>query len=87
MAAMPAMRYRTIKKPRAVSNITPEEAVELARIVAARRIGKSIGQLNSKRIAASTFTHSPKTSSGAVGKSKRSTSKSKSTRKSVARKR
>jgi hypothetical protein len=90
---MPRYKYRAIQRPHAVSNITPEEAVELARataaIIAARRepSRKSNGRVPSKTNAKSKLTHSPGTSSGAVGKNKKSTSKSKSKRKSVAFKR
>lgn len=82
---MPRLKYRTIQRPPAVSNITPEEAVELARVaaavIAARQAssGKSNGRVTNKTIAKSRLTHSPRTSSGAVGKSKKSKSKSKST--------
>ena len=89
MTTMPARKYRTLQKPLTVSNITAEEATELARIVAARfaarRSSSAKRNGSNKTIAASKITHSPKSSSGAVGKSTRS--KSQSTRESVAKKR
>lgn len=90
---MPARRYRTIKTPVGRGKITLEEAIEGAKIVAARfaardaaatksngRVGTNI---DAKAVAGSTKTHSPKTSSGAVGKN----IKANSTRKGVASKR
>ena len=92
MAVMPRYKYRTIKKPAAASkNITVEEAMESAKIAAAKlaarrlRSAKPNGKVTTKAIAGSKSTHSPKSSSGAVGKSTRSTKKSKSTGNSAAR--
>ena len=90
---MPALRYRTIKTPPGRGNITLAEAVESARIVAARRVARGLatskpnGQANGKAVTASTSTHSPATSSGAVGKNRKGSSTSKSTQKIVASKR
>jgi hypothetical protein len=87
---MPRLKYRTIQNPPAISNITVKEAVELAKaadaIIAARRLSsaKTNGKETSKTIGRSRLTHSPGTSSGTVGKKKKSTTKLKTTRKSVA---
>jgi hypothetical protein len=74
---MPAMKYRTIRTPPITGSITLEDAMNAAQVN---------GRVKSKKIAGAKITHSPKTSSGAVGKRAAST-RAKSARKSVAGKR
>ena len=90
---MPAIRYRSIKTPPACGSISLKDAEKSAKTVARSAVtgrfvaAKTNGDLATKTIVDSALTHGRKTSSGAVGTSKKSTSKSKSTHKSVARKR
>ena len=80
---MLSMKYRSIKTPPACTNISLKDAMESARTVAEKAgsgrfvAARSNGRLTTTPMAGDTLTQSrPKTSSGAVGKQKKSTSKS-----------